>query len=54
MAICTYCHSEKPLFAPVCHSCNNAASLTERLLLNALYYIGTLVLFVLILYWIFS
>jgi predicted ATP-dependent serine protease len=54
MGICTHCLQNKPVFAPVCHHCNNWTSFWERVLLNVLYYVGTLVVFFGGMYWIFS
>jgi hypothetical protein len=44
MAICTRCHSSKPLFAPRCHACNEYTSLGERLLGNLFFYSMVLIL----------
>lgn len=31
MAMCPYCHNDKPMVAPVCHNCNHATPLLFQL-----------------------
>jgi hypothetical protein len=51
MGVCTYCYQEKPVFAPVCHHCNNAASLTERVVMNVIFSVTPFIVFVLVVLW---
>lgn len=54
MAICTRCHSQKPLFAPRCHACNEYVSFTEQLLGNIFYAVFTLGLWLLVVWGFFK
>jgi hypothetical protein len=54
MGVCTYCYQKKPVFAPVCHHCNNAAGLIERVVANVIFSVTPFIVFVWFFYWLLS
>lgn len=57
MAMCPYCHSEKPMMARTCHSCNNLVGIRYQLvaeLFRAAVMIASWAIFGYIMYQIFA
>lgn len=45
MATCPHCHSEKPVAAPFCHSCNRRTSLGLHVLAGIVHFVVVMTLF---------
>ena len=57
MAMCPYCHSDKPFMARTCHSCNNLVGIRYQFvaeLFRATTMIISWVIFGYFLYWVLS